>query len=995
MDYIYGYIYCISQLGALCTGGVHSAETFGSDDAVVNNIRSPVRRVPRQQYMYTRERLYNYRRASYVKPSRDVLDSLKQNGILRYRGCRSGSHKQHRISTIYSNRSTYRSAHLHHLNTNPPRERCVTNVPTSNTNLQQQNGKQAEFPVVYVINAASLAKPHALDLLAADIRSLSVDIAIITETHYKKHHAINSFSIDGFNCVRRDRVGRRGGGVAFYIKNDITFSIVSPSGDQSDFETLWLNVSWNNHSLTCVAVYHPPRPIYNTDMFKNFLFSNIDDVCAAADTSLLVAGDFNQLADDEICQHTGLQSLVRSATRGTSCLDRIYTSSMKTFCVKIVTSTVKSDHKAIILCNEDFSTANVKVKKSVTFRSKSPAQHASVLDILKYTDFTSVFNNCDLEACYTDFYSTVMYIFETYYPERQVTLTDRDPPFITPEIKSLLRKKNQLMRKGDAERANAIAEKVRHILIRSNTSRLTNLTDSSTTIWDEVRKITGAAKRQQIPSCFNAEQINQHYCNVSTDPTYSEPSRKLSALGNKTCKISEHQVFTILDKLTATATGSDNLPFWFLRLCAPYLAAPLAHIFTLSLDLSLFPSAWKLAYIHPVPKITNPTTPSDLRPISVVPILSRVFEKIVNTSVLLPALSHLPPNLDISNQFAYRPTGSTTAALVAILSHISDMLKTDSHVFVITFDYSKAFDTLRHTSVTEKLAQLEIPDNVYNWVVDYLAERKHCTQFSNSRSSPLEINASIVQGSVLGPTLFNINSTDLQPLSPLNKYFKYADDAYLIVPGRNAHFIQKEIDHHSEWAARCNLRLNPTKTAEIVFCRKGTASPPPNLGIQRQDSIKILGVTVDNKRTFSDHIACTLQTCHQNLIALKIMRNYGLSAPILRTVFKCTVISRLLYASPAWWGYTTANSKNSLAAFLRKAVKFGFYSDQDPDIFAMQIQIERNLFASIQNNTEHALHGLLPPRKKTNYNLRTRGHSFVLPPKDDKNFITRCLYNFI
>jgi len=143
-----------------------------------------------------------------------------------------------------------------------------------------------------------------------------------------------------------------------------------------------------------------------------------------------------------------------------------------------------------------------------------------------------------------------------------------------------------------------------------------------------------------------------------------------------------------------------------------------------------------------------------------------------------------------------------------------------------------------------------------------------------------------VQGSGLGPTLFNINSTDLRPESDLNKYFKYADDAYLVVPGTNEHSIQGEITHHASWAKSCNLKLNPTKTSEIVFSRKGAQVSPPHAGILRVETIKVLGVHVDNKLNFQTHISETLKTCNQTLIALRIMKNYGMNNKVIKFFFK-------------------------------------------------------------------------------------------------------------
>ena len=215
-----------------------------------------------------------------------------------------------------------------------------------------------------------------------------------------------------------------------------------------------------------------------------------------------------------------------------------------------------------------------------------------------------------------------------------------------------------------------------------------------------------------------------------------------------------------------------------------------------------------------------------MRPISVISILSRISERILVRDAILPALHTIPPPLVINNQFAYQPTSSTTAALVVLLAKITELLKSNDYVFCLTFDYSKAFDTISHNSVAEKLARLHIPDYAYNWVIDYLSERSHTTMFGGVTSPSQSINASIVQGSVLGPNLFNINSSELVPFSSKNFYFKYADDATLLIPSSNLHSLHNELEHHENWATSCNLKFNLSKTVEMVIPARRSLPEP-------------------------------------------------------------------------------------------------------------------------------------------------------------------------
>ena len=125
------------------------------------------------------------------------------------------------------------------------------------------------------------------------------------------------------------------------------------------------------------------------------------------------------------------------------------------------------------------------------------------------------------------------------------------------------------------------------------------------------------------------------------------------------------------------------------------------------------------------------------------------------------------------------------------------------------------------------------------------------------------------------------------------------------------------------------------------------------------------------------------------------MKNYGLDQSNLQTVFKSLILPRLHYASAAWWGFCGQQNKERLSAFLRKAIKYGYYDCNEPDLVQMQELTKRKLFTAIVSNNRHVLHDLLPPLRTSTYSLRPRGHNFSLPPKDDRNFLARCLFAFI
>ena len=124
---------------------------------------------------------------------------------------------------------------------------------------------------------------------------------------------------------------------------------------------------------------------------------------------------------------------------------------------------------------------------------------------------------------------------------------------------------------------------------------------------------------------------------------------------------------------------------------------------------------------------------------------------VVKQLFIYPALLTLPPSLVFDDQIAFRPTGSTTAAVIAILQTVTNLFSDHPYVIVISLDFSKAFDTVRHATLIQKFAQLDIPDAVYNWLADYFAGHSHCTKYGCPTSSLCQVSVSIVQGSAIGP----------------------------------------------------------------------------------------------------------------------------------------------------------------------------------------------------------------------------------------------------
>ena len=170
--------------------------------------------------------------------------------------------------------------------------------------------------------------------------------------------------------------------------------------------------------------------------------------------------------------------------------------------------------------------------------------------------------------------------------------------------------------------------------------------------FDESRRVGSIRKTRKHYNAYTGSGLIR----VTTDQQYQAPALK-STTAALTDWISEMEVFQMLDRLKATATGLDRIPAWFLRLGAPVFAAPIAQLFNQSIIAGVVPSQWKIAIITPVPKVKQPAHPADFRPISITPILSRTLERFIVRSFIYPAIQQpnhklflLPINSQLDQQ---------------------------------------------------------------------------------------------------------------------------------------------------------------------------------------------------------------------------------------------------------------------------------------------------------------------------------------------------------
>lgn len=167
---------------------------------------------------------------------------------------------------------------------------------------------------------------------------------------------------------------------------------------------------------------------------------------------------------------------------------------------------------------------------TITFRKRSPSQHSLTLRGLVTID-PDLALSTDLQEAWNNFYSDATARLDQNYPLRTITITSKDPPFITPEIKRMLRLKNRFMRKGKIEKAEALSLRIAKAITKKNTSFLkhANPREGAESLWKQVNQITKKTNHDDLPSSLSADDLNNYFANASNDPNYSAPLLKSTA----------------------------------------------------------------------------------------------------------------------------------------------------------------------------------------------------------------------------------------------------------------------------------------------------------------------------------------------------------------------------------------------------------------------------------------------------------------------------------
>ena len=346
------------------------------------------------------------------------------------------------------------------------------------------------------------------------------------------------------------------------------------------------------------------------------------------------------------------------------------------------------------------------------------------------------------------------------------------------------------------------------------------------------------------------------------------------------------EVKNIILSLKNSAAGHVGASL--LKLSIEHIVAPLTHICNLSLSEGVFPDQLKIANVVPLYKAEDWMMFNNYRPVSVLCVLSKIFEKIMFTRVQV-FLNEL--QILYKYQFGFRKGHSTYMAHIVLMDKLIHAMENGEYVIGIYLDFSKAFDTVNHAILLDKLHHYGIRGVAHSWFKNYLTNRHQFVTYNGAKSKLKVINCGVPQGSILGPLLFLIYINDLVSVCKSTMPIMFADDASLFASGTDIHVIEdtinKELSNISTWLKVNRLSLNVKKTHFMMFTNKRYSIVKieikiDNEPIEETTKTKFLGVIIDNKLTWKDHIM---------YISGKISRGMGIIIKSRKLLYKQTLLN--------------------------------------------------------------------------------------------------------
>ncbi len=794
---------------------------------------------------------------------------------------------------------------------------------------------KANYIPIYYTNIRSLAsKRLEIEYLVSDTNTLPV--FVLTETWLNSSYDTNFLSNLGYHIFRVDREWSQGGGCAVCVPQHIQV-LHEPDTSLSSplMEAMYLDLVARNGKTRLVVIYRPPGASEGmpealvsyiegamhdkipTIIFGDFNYPNINWEACVANSKFMGQDIFvEQMVLMGLTQQISDQTHIHGNT-----LDLVFTSEPNLLQnISVQPPIPGCDHHLItgLLCVKSESAAT-----AASFQF-SKGNYVALDAALAQVDWSLVFLGVfDIDLLW-DTFITILFNFVEQFVPKCITSPSYQkthwPKWVRQMHKrqKLLYKEYKRTRDSDKWRqyqdAARVARQGKRNFMASKESKLTENQNfnsffryvrSKMTYKSRVPCLTDETGELLLSKGEKAAAFNNYFTSVFTidDGNRLNFPLRLKENVHISVDLSPEIVFKYLLKLPSKLSlGPDGLPPLVFKKLSVSLAEPLSYIFNFSYTLGKIPRQWATANVSPIFKNKGSSSlVSNYRPISLTCVACKVMESILRDNIF----SFLRERKLISpNQHGFTPGKSTVTQLIECLNSWHQSLDEGKAVDVIYLDFSKAFDTVSHQKLLEKLPSYGISGKAFRWIEAFLTNRQQRVVIDGVYSPWSAVPSGVPQGSVLGPLLFSLYINDISDLDLAGENKLFADDVKLfLASSRPFNFspLASDLEKIVAWANKNQLQLAPAKS-NVLHLGKGNPQQQYSCGavsLPAVSEIKDLGVYITSD--LKPHFHCQKIFSSANQISSLILKTFENKSPnFLFKLFQIYVRPKLEYASPVW-----------------------------------------------------------------------------------------------
>ena len=809
---------------------------------------------------------------------------------------------------------------------------------------------------------------------------ISFDIVGISETKLDDTFPVNQFSIDNYKLYRQDR-NSKGGGVMMFVKDTIPHRIIKDlSGVIDNIDYISLEVTTQRGKWILTYIYCPPS--VKDNCFTNFMSSLCENIISKNALTLFFGDlNYNLLNNNAlscICDIHGLTNLIKDPTcfkaENPTLLDVLLTDKPNCFSGKLNIDLGLSDfHNFVCVASKLFTPCES--KRKIKYRSM---KHFNVEDFsrdLEHTPFyvCSLFDDIDdVVWAHKALYESVL---NDHAPTKSKTITNKSVPHMNSELRKAMNQRNMWRSRHFRCKSNKILRNnyvfwrnkvvsLNRCSIRKYFDEKCNTPNNSSSFFKTIspyvtdKKLTNGSNiilnenDEIVSDSFEVANIfNMYYQSIANYDGMSDSLCELELdeildkhVSHSSIKLIKHHAIVTedfdFDLLTEDkmmkyinnlnhkkAPGYDGFQSRLIKISASSISDSLCVIFNRCISDSHFPSDMKLSEISPMFKKNDSLDKQNYRSVNILTVLSKVFERILSDQLINYFKKILSPRLS-----AYRKGYSCQQVLLDLTELWRSALDENKYVGTISTDLSKAFDRMPHGLLVSKLHAYGLSSRACNLIISYLCDRKQRVKVQGTVSEWSIINRGVPQGSVLGPLLFNIFLNDLFYIDISSSISNYADDNNLCNTNISLDSLKSELVRDTiaslQWYNDNGLDANADKFQCVIMDRSGTLDvsiPVHDNCIVSADNIKILGVLLDSKLSFTPHVSLICKRASRQINALRRISKF-LNVEGRLKVYKSFISANFSYC-PVIWLFCGKTNSNKLEKLQERALR-SVYNDR-------------------------------------------------------------------